>query len=121
MARAVQDSAEFNGFPGPRLGAIGVEAMTDKSNESLENRRKRLRFRSWHRGMREMDLLMGSYADAHINSFDNDQLDRYEVLLELSDPDLYNWMTGREPVPAEHDNDVMRLLMDFRYTPRMGS
>ena len=89
--------------------------------ESLESRRKRLRFRSWHRGMREMDLLMGSFADAHVPNFDEDRLDRYEALLELSDPDLYNWMTDREPVPEEHDNDVMRLLMRFRYTPRQGS
>ena len=43
------------------------------------------------------------------------QLDRYERLLELSDPDLYNWMSAREPVPPEHDNDVMRLLIAFNF------
>ncbi|AWK86894.1 succinate dehydrogenase assembly factor 2 [Azospirillum thermophilum] len=98
--------------------------MTDSISdgaESVETRRKRLRFRSWHRGTREMDLLMGSFADAHIGSFDHPQLDRFEALLELGDPDLYDWMNGRAPVPAEHDSDVMRLLMDFRYTPRQGS
>ncbi|HYG86550.1 MAG TPA: succinate dehydrogenase assembly factor 2 [Azospirillum sp.] len=96
--------------------------MTIESpSESLDVRRKRLRFRSWHRGTREMDLLMGSFADTHTPDFDHDQLDRFEALLELSDPDLYNWMTGREPVPTEHDNDVMRLLVQFRFTPRQGS
>ena len=117
------------------VGAFGVDGMTNgtpdnQSNggnppeprtESLENRRKRLIFRSWHRGMREMDLLIGSFADAHVPGFDHDQLDRYEALLELSDPDLYNWYAGREPVPPEHDTDVMRLLSVFRYTPRQGS
>lgn len=107
------------------VGAFGVDGMTngtpDTRSESLENRRKRLVFRSWHRGMREMDLLIGSFADAHVPGFDHERLDRYEALLELSDPDLYNWYAGREPLPAEHDNDVMRLLMQFRYTPRMGS
>ncbi len=93
----------------------------DQADDPLENRRKRLRFRSWHRGMREMDLLMGSFADAHVPGFDQAQLDRYEALLELSDPDLYNWMTGREPVPAEHDTDVMRLLAMFKFTPRQGA
>ena len=44
--------------------------------ETTENRRKRLRFRSWHRGTKEMDLLMGSFADAHLSAFDVGQLDR---------------------------------------------
>ncbi len=95
--------------------------MTESPGESLDVRRKRLRFRSWHRGMREMDLLIGSFADAHTPDFGHDQLDRFEALLELSDPDLYNWMSGREPAPVEHDNDVMRLLVHFRFTPRQGS
>ncbi|WP_245593398.1 succinate dehydrogenase assembly factor 2 [Azospirillum halopraeferens] len=91
------------------------------STETIEVRRRRLRFRAWHRGTREMDLLMGSFADAHVPEFDTPQLDRFEALLELSDPDLYNWMNGREPVPAEHESDVMRLLTRFRFTPRQGS
>lgn len=94
---------------------------TESHTESLDVRRKRLRFRAWHRGTREMDLIMGSFAEAHTPGFDHDQLDRFEALLELSDPDLYNWMTGQEPVPAEHDDDVMRLLVQFRYTPRQGA
>ena len=111
-------------LPGPEL--FGVDGMSDEntlseSGESLDNRRKRLRFRSWHRGMREMDLLIGSFADAHVPAFDHAQLDRYEALLEISDPDLYNWYAGREPLPAEHDTDVMQLLTKFRYTPRQGS
>ncbi|ALG71255.1 hypothetical protein VY88_02275 [Azospirillum thiophilum] len=97
------------------------ETAAPETAESLENRRKRLRFRSWHRGTREMDLLMGSFADAHVVTFDHDMLDRFEALLELGDPDLYDWMSGREPVPAEHDGDVMRLLTAFQYTPRQGS
>ncbi len=85
----------------------------DSSPDSLDIRRKRLKFRSWHRGTREADLILGRFADRHIPEFTGDQLDRYEALLELSDPDLYNWMTGREPVPAEHDSDIMRLLQAF--------
>ena len=79
------------------------------------NRRQRLRYRSWHRGTREMDLLMGSFADAHIATFAPEALDQYEAVLELSDPDLYNWITGAEPVPAEADSAVMRLLCAHRY------
>jgi antitoxin CptB len=80
---------------------------------SKNNRRKRLQFRSWHRGTREMDLLLGGFADANLHVFTPDQLDRYEALLPQSDPDLYNWITGAEPIPAEHDHDVMRLLSVF--------
>jgi antitoxin CptB len=79
------------------------------------NRRQRLRFRSWHRGTREMDLLMGSFADAHIATFAPENLARYEAILELADPDLYSWITGAAPVPPEHDNEVMRLLCAHRY------
>ncbi|HSK38178.1 MAG TPA: succinate dehydrogenase assembly factor 2 [Arenibaculum sp.] len=79
----------------------------------VEVRRKRLSFRSWHRGTREADLIMGRFADRYVREMTEEQLDRYERLLELSDPDLYNWMTGREPVPAEHDSDVMRMLIGY--------
>jgi antitoxin CptB len=75
-------------------------------------RRKRLSFRSWHRGTRESDLILGRFADAHLAGFDDGQLNRYEALLECSDADLFDWITGRA-VPPEHDHDVIRLLLAF--------
>ncbi|MEI8395356.1 MAG: succinate dehydrogenase assembly factor 2 [Rhodospirillaceae bacterium] len=86
------------------------------SSESIEVRRKRLRFRAWHRGMRESDLLLGNFADTHIGDFSTEQLDRFEALLELADADIYNWYAGREPVPPEFDHDVMAVLKAFRIT-----
>ncbi|MDX2027333.1 MAG: succinate dehydrogenase assembly factor 2 [Alphaproteobacteria bacterium] len=80
-----------------------------------DKHRERLRFRSWHRGTREMDLLLGSFADVHLHGFTPEQLDDYEKLLTESDPDLYNWITGAEPVPAAQDSDVMRLLCAHRF------
>jgi antitoxin CptB len=85
---------------------------------SPDPRRKRLLFRSWHRGTREADLILGSFAEQHLAGFDEAQLDRYEALLEMSDPDLFDWITGRAPPPPECDHDVTRLLLAFRYTPR---
>ncbi len=85
--------------------------------ETTENRRKRLRFRSWHRGTKEMDLLMGSFADAHLSAFGRDQLDRYEALLDVPEPVVYDWILGRSAPPAEHDNDVTRLLLAFELRP----
>jgi antitoxin CptB len=81
-------------------------------------RRKRLLFRSWHRGTREADLILGSFADQHLAGFDEAQLDRYEALLDVPDPDLFDWLTRRAAPPSDHDHDVTRLLLAFRYTPR---
>ena len=75
-----------------------------------DRKRERLRFRSWHRGTREMDLLLGTFADAHIHALNDAQLAEYEAILELSDPDLYNWVAGKEVVPAELNGAVMQLL-----------
>ena len=80
-------------------------------------RRKRLRFRSWHRGTREADLLLGSFADANLSAFDGAMLDRYETLLECPDADLFDWITARAVPPPEYDTDVTRLLLAFRYRP----
>jgi antitoxin CptB len=57
-----------------------------------------------------MDLLLGSFADAHIYAFSDSEVDQYEAIMEASDPDLYNWITGLEPVPAEHNSSVMQKL-----------
>jgi antitoxin CptB len=79
-------------------------------------RRKRLAFRSWHRGTRESDLILGRFADAYLAQFDDGQLNRYEALLECSDADLFDWVTGRAAPPPEHDHDVTRLLLSFTNT-----
>src|SRR6056297_2421328 len=84
------------------------------NHSDVETRRRQLRFRSWHRGTREADLLLGSFADAHIADFDAEQLDEYQTLLGFSDPDLYNWMTGREDPPTVADNTVFGLLRQHK-------
>ena len=84
---------------------------------SPEIRRKRLSFRSWHRGTRESDLILGRFADAHVAGFDEAQLDRYEALLECTDADIFDWVSGRAGPPPEHDHDVTRLLLSFSNSP----
>lgn len=78
--------------------------------EALENRRKRLIFRSWHRGTREMDLLMGSFADKHVPDMDDSAIEAYEELLSVPDPDLYDWYIGK-PVPADETNAILPLFL----------
>jgi antitoxin CptB len=84
-------------------------------DDDLEIRRKRLLYRSWHRGTKELDLFIGSFADAHLAAFDAGQLARYETILERDENDIYGWLVGREAVPAEIDNDVMAMLLDFTF------
>ena len=80
---------------------------------SSEIRCKRLSFRSWHRGTREADLILGRFADEHLAGFEEAQLDRYEALLDCVDPDIFDWVSGRTTPPFEHDHDVTRLLLAF--------
>ena len=82
--------------------------------ESDETRRKRLLFRSWHRGMREADLVLGNFAARHLAGFDEDTLDRYELLLAEDDQDVWRWLTGAEEPPAKHAG-IMGLVKSFRY------
>lgn len=82
--------------------------MTD---EITENKRKRLLFRSWHRGTRELDLLMGRFAERHLPAMSAAELDLYDAILTHPDPDLYNWITGQEDVPANYLNPVMEMLL----------
>lgn len=90
--------------------------MTERPDSpELAAMRRRLKFRSWHRGTREADLLLGTFADRHLDRFSPEQLARYDRLLGNSDPDLYNWLTGREAVPADQDDDVMALLKEHKY------
>lgn len=65
-------------------------------------RLKMLRMRSWRRGMKEMDLILGPYADAHLDRLSAADLDAYATLLEENDQDLYLWVTGARTPPAQH-------------------
>jgi antitoxin CptB len=89
--------------------------MTDNSPEvDREVRRRRIRFRAWHRGIREMDLLMGGFADAALAGLSDVDLDQFEHLLDLPDPQVFAWLTGMEDVPAEEDTALLKKLRAFR-------
>jgi antitoxin CptB len=84
------------------------------SLQDIKTVRKRLIYRSWHRGTREMDLLLGSFADRHMAGFSPDELSQYEALLEYSDPDLYDWMTGQSSAPANILTPVLEKLLGHK-------
>mgnify|MGYP003671250494 CR=1 FL=1 len=86
--------------------------------ETLEIRRKRLRYRSWHRGTKELDLLIGGFAMQALERYGEAQLDQFEAILDSDEHDIYAWLTGKNAVPDEFDNDVMRQLLAHVYADK---
>lgn len=69
-------------------------------SETAEARLKRMSMRSWRRGTKEMDLILGPYADAHLAGMAEEKLVIYDQLLEENDQDLLPWILGQNPCPA---------------------
>lgn len=86
---------------------------SSRSSEGLDPRRKRLLFRCWHRGTREMDLLLGGFADASIATLDDSELAELEQLIELPDPDLYAAFSEKEPLPPELEEGIFQRIKAF--------
>jgi antitoxin CptB len=87
--------------------------MTERSSEGLDVRRRKLLFRAWRRGVREMDLIVGRFADVYIDRFDDRALDDFERLIEAPNADLYGWVVTAESIPADYDTSVLRQLIAF--------
>jgi antitoxin CptB len=87
--------------------------MTERSSDGLDERRRKLLFRAWRRGVREMDLIVGRFADAHIEKFDDAGLDDFERLIEAPNAELYAWVIGAEDIPAPYDTAVLAKLREF--------
>jgi antitoxin CptB len=78
-----------------------------------DQRCKRLQYLCWHRGTQKIDLIFGNFADRSLSGFSIAQLDRFEALLDCTDADPFDWVTGQATPPPEHDHDVMRMLRVF--------
>lgn len=81
----------------------------------LNDFQRRLIFRAWHRGTREMDLLMGRFAERHVPGMSEADLAEFDYLLKEPDPDLYDWIAGRKAPPANLMGPVMTKLIGFRF------
>jgi antitoxin CptB len=89
---------------------------TTRSSSGLDDRRKRLLFRCWHRGTREMDLILGRFADAEIANLSDDELTQLETLLEVNDPDLYAAIIGDKVLPADVTGALFARIKAFPTT-----
>ncbi len=85
------------------------------SEDTLDVRRKRLKFRAWHRGIKEMDLIMGTFADTHVGTLTEAEIDQFEVLLEEADATVYSWIAQGEVPPAPYNTPLFERIrrLDF--------
>ena len=87
---------------------------TNRSSDGLDARRRRLLFRCWHRGIREMDLVLGRFADEQLASLSEVELTELEGWLDIPDQQMFAWVNGMEPAPPEFETGLFRRLRDFR-------
>jgi len=88
--------------------------MPQAANEDdLDIRRKRLIYRANHRGIKEMDILIGGFANAALGKLTADELSQFEILLEVPDQDLYAMIVSDAPVPPALDHAVMRAIIAY--------
>jgi antitoxin CptB len=80
---------------------------------SQEIRLKRLRYRSWHRGCKETDVLLGNFADSQLAALPPLLLDIYERLLDENDADIWDWITGKAPPARPEYTGLLQTLKDF--------
>lgn len=84
-------------------------------------RRRKLGFRCWHRGTREMDLLLGRFADAHLAAMNEDEVAALEHLVEAPDPELFGWIAETKPVPANYDTPMLAAIRSFHHQRPVSS
>jgi antitoxin CptB len=80
------------------------------SSAALDERRRRILYRAWRRGLREMDLVMGRFADAHLPAMSESELAEFERLLDVPDPQALAWIIGEEALPAAFDTPLIARL-----------
>ncbi|MEO0465760.1 MAG: succinate dehydrogenase assembly factor 2 [Pseudomonadota bacterium] len=89
-------------------------------DSTLGERRRKLTFRAWRRGFREMDLLMGTFADQVLADYTTVELDEFERLLATPDWEVFAWLIGQKDVPDNYKGPVLDQLIAFRYEAQPG-
>lgn len=91
-----------------------MTAFMANATDELEARRKKLLWRATHRGIKEMDLLLGGYVRARVNEMTAADLDALEAIIGIPDQTLLAWATQQEAVPAGHASPMLRDVLNFR-------
>ena len=83
-------------------------------------RRKRLLYRSKQRGWLEVDLLLGSWASKNVMHLNADELDQYEAILNQETIDIFNYISGKDPVPENLKTPIMTVLQEYCLSSPLG-
>jgi antitoxin CptB len=86
---------------------------TSRSSDGLDPRRRRALVRAWRRGTREMDLILGRFADTYIADLSDHDLADFEALMEAPDQIVFAWVSGVEPVAANYATPVFHAIVAF--------
>jgi antitoxin CptB len=97
----------------PDRDALTISTMDETAFDELDIRRRRIRFRAWRRGLRELDILLGGFVDAAVGSLDAIEIAALESLLDAEDEDVYRWLSRTAPVPPVHDTPLFRKIIAF--------
>lgn len=87
-----------------------------RTSDDLSPRRRKILYHAWHRGTRELDLLLGRFADDAIGTLTEGELDEFETLLEVDDRELFGWILGKLPVPDAAPKAVLAKVLAFSQT-----
>jgi antitoxin CptB len=102
-------------MPSSTMPDGAASAQDETAGTALDPRRKRVLFRAWHRGMKEMDLIFGRFADREIATLSEDELGALEALMEEPDDAVYLWVVGRTPVPEALDTPLFGRIRAYKH------
>jgi len=85
-----------------------------RTSADLDPRRRRILYRCWHRGIREMDLVFGQFAEEQISTLSETELDEFEIIMGEEDADLNSWITEAVPVPERYRTPLFERLASYR-------
>ncbi len=91
-----------------------------RTSDDLSPRRRKILYHAWHRGTRELDLLLGRFADNAIGTLTDAELDQFEALLEVDDRELFGWILGKAPVPETAPKAVFSKVLAFAHEHPVG-
>jgi antitoxin CptB len=95
-------------------GRLGHETLDMTSSPEDTIRRKRLLWRATHRGIKEMDLILGGFVTRHLDGFSGPEIGELERIMDIPDQDMLSWATLQAPVPAEHASDLLTRILAYR-------
>lgn len=86
---------------------------TERTTSDLDPHRRKILYRAWHRGMRETDLILGPFADAHLAAMNDQELSAFEAMLDVPDREILGWITGSVPFDEAHDKTLFGRIVAF--------